>query len=157
MLDIILLVIRWLHAVAAVSWVGGGLFYWVVLRPVLRKGDASSQLARSAAPEFRQVVDLAMWTLIITGVVMAADRLTAETATVTYVAVLAAKIGIALWMFGVVWTRRRGTPAQSQPAGGRIRTAAAALTSVNTTVVLGLVVFFLSDLLTFIVERELRG
>ena len=36
-LDWILLVIRWAHAVAAVAWVGGGIFYLMVLRPALRR------------------------------------------------------------------------------------------------------------------------
>ncbi len=156
MAEILLLIIRWLHAVAAVSWVGGGIFYWVILRPALRAGDPSGQQARLAGPEFGQLVTLAMWTLVITGAILSFDRLSAETATVTYFTVLAIKIAAAGWMFAAVWNRRRGTPAAPASAVSRRRALLGAMGGVNVTVVLGLVVFFISDLLRFLVEQELR-
>ena len=33
--DLFLVVVRWIHVVAAAAWVGGSIFYLFVLRPAL--------------------------------------------------------------------------------------------------------------------------
>lgn len=157
MADILLLIIRWLHAIAAVAWVGGAIFYWLILRPALRSGDPSGLITRFAGPEFGQVVSLAVGILIITGAILSFDRLSAETVTAAYVSVLVVKILLAGWMFALVWTRRQDTSVLSPAPSGWLRTAIGSLTNINATLVLGPVVFFLSDLLRFLVERELSG
>ena len=48
-LDWILVVIRWGHALAAVAWVGGGLFYLMVLRPSIRRAPLPPETVREAA------------------------------------------------------------------------------------------------------------
>ena len=156
MADIILLIIRWLHAVAAVAWIGGGIFYWVVLRPALRSSDISRSVARFAGPEFAQLVSLAMGVLLITGAVLAFDRLTDQTATAAYVTVLVIKVVMAAWMFGVVWVRQRGGLELRPEGAGRLRVAWGTITSTNATVVAGLAVFLLSDILRLLVERGLE-
>ena len=35
--DVLFLVMRWLHNIAAVAWVGGGIYYLLILRPRLRR------------------------------------------------------------------------------------------------------------------------
>ncbi len=152
--DYFLLVIRWLHATAAVAWLGGGIFYWAVLRPALRSGGAPAGVAKFASLEFGQLVGLAMWVLVVTGGILGVQRLSEETSTVTYFGVLAAKIALSAWMFFLV-INRRGAPLQPDGPRGRVRLAVNALGHVNMTVVLGLVIFFLSDVLRFIVERGL--
>ena len=57
-------------------------------------------------------------------------------------------------MFLLVSGRRRGAPADGPPRG-RLRAAANALGNVNMTVVLGVVVFGLSDVLRLLFERNL--
>ncbi len=154
MTDGFLLVIRWLHAIAAVAWVGGGIFFWVVLRPALRAGEVSPALARFAGVEFGQLVALAMWTLVVTGGVLFFTRLSEPTATVPYGAVLGVKVALSAWMFVLAVGRRRG-PGPSKAAGGRLRNAVNALGHVNMTVLLGIAVFLLSDVLRLLVERDL--
>ena len=151
--DVFLLIVRWLHAIAAVAWVGGGIFYWVVLRPALRAQDANSFMARVAGPEFGQLVGVAMGTLILTGSILAVDRLSEQAATGTYGVVLGLKILASAWMFAVVVARRR--PRRGGQPQGSSRTAMSFLTSVNMSIIVGLVVFFLSDLLGFLIERNL--
>jgi uncharacterized membrane protein len=153
-----LLIIRWLHTIAAVAWVGGGIFYWVVVRPALRASDSAGLLARVAGPEFGQLVLLCMWTLVITGVVLAFDRLSEETGTVAYFAMLTIKVALVAWMIFIVRARRH--PARlSFPGGTRrgLRAVSYALSHVNTVVALGIIVFVLSDLLRWLVERGLAG
>ena len=155
MADVFLLIVRWAHAIAAVAWVGGGIFYWVVLRPALRTEGVPPAVARFAGVEFGGLVALAMWTLVVTGAVLVFARLSEPAADVPYGAVLAVKIALSVWMFLLAsGRRRRGAPADDPPRG-RLRAAADALGHVNMTVVLGIVVFLLSDILRLLFERNL--
>ena len=155
MAEALLLIIRWLHTIAAVAWVGGGIFYWMVVRPGLRAGDSAGVLARFAGPEFGQLVVISMWVLVITGAVLAFDRLSTEEGTVAYATVLAVKVVLAVWMFFIVQARRR--PSASPVSGGRLRAAINALGHINMAVVLGIIVFVLSDMLRWLVERSLQS
>jgi uncharacterized membrane protein len=155
MTDIFLLIVRWLHVVAAVAWIGGGLFYWLVLRPAIRAGAMPPQVSRFAAVEFGQIVGLAMWTLVVTGAILLFTRLSEPTATLPYGVVLGVKIALSAWMFFLT-LNRRGRPREATDQG-RLRSAVNALGHVNMTVVLGIIVFLLSDILRLIVENELSG
>ena len=159
----VLLIIRWSHAIAAVSWVGGTLFYVLVLRP--RANDARSSgpaLSPEAMLRFRGVVDTAIAVLVITGAVMLFDRLSEPTTPPAYTIAAAVKIGMALVMFFIA--RRRWTRPAARPSGelvaaaGGFRARARSLTSgVNLTLILGITVIFLSDLLAFIYQEGLTG
>ena len=157
-LDWILVAIRWAHALAAVAWVGGGIFYLMVLRPGLRRaGGGTPQSNRAIGEEFRGLVGTAIGVLLVTGIILSASRLTADTVTTPYVAVLAAKIALALYMFYVVrFLRQRAYPEES-PAGSswwaRLRRGA---TSATAILIIGVVVFGLADVLSALFEQGLR-
>ena len=155
MADAFLLVTRWLHTLAAVVWVGGGIFYWVALRPAIRSGEVPPSATRFAGVEFGQLVALAMWTLVLTGGILVFTRLSEPTATVPYGAVLAVKVALSAWMFFLTVGRRRGPAPGEEAPRGRLRSAVNALGHVNMTVVLGIIVFLLSDVLRLMVERAL--
>ena len=157
MTDAALLAARWAHAIAAAAWVGGGLFYLLILRPAVASGALSSESARAAAERFGGLVKLAMWTLVVTGAVLFFTRISEPTATARYAAVLALKVALSAWMFFIAIRRRRRIAEAAAVRTGRIRAAAAALGHVNVVVVLGIVVFLLSDVLRYIVEQELAG
>jgi uncharacterized membrane protein len=60
----------WLHMLAAVSWIGGTIFLSVVLVPVLKREPFASQKAllfRTVARRFRAVVWGAIAVLLLTG------------------------------------------------------------------------------------------
>jgi putative copper export protein len=153
MADVFLLIVGWLHAIAAVAWVGGGVFYWLVLRPAIRAGALPPQVSRFAAVEFGQLVILAMWTLVVTGAILLFTRLSEPTATLPYGVVLGVKIALSAWMFFLTLNHRgRARHASDQ---GSLRSAVNALGHVNMTVVLGIIVFLLSDILRMLVENEL--
>ena len=60
----------WLHVLAAVSWIGGTIFLSVVLMPVLKREPFASQrslLFRTVARRFRVVVWGAIAILLLTG------------------------------------------------------------------------------------------
>ena len=81
-LDWILLAIRWGHALAAVAWVGGGIFYLMVLRPAIQKARGLPPGTNQAiGVEFRGLVGTAIAVLLLTGVILSVSRLTEEAVT----------------------------------------------------------------------------
>ena len=160
--DLFMLAMRWLHALAAVAWVGGSVFFIAVLRPALRRTSQESTLNRIAGQEFRQLVDTAIWVLLVTGAVLSVDRLTAAYTTGTYGVVLGLKVTLAIWMSYLVWFRgRRSTSQPSETSEGRpsglIRALRATFSATNLILILGLIVVLLADILRQLVEQELGG
>lgn len=162
MADWFLLLIRWLHALAAVAWIGGSIFFLAVLRPALRNTPQATALNRIAGQEFRNLVDTAIWVLLVTGAILSINRLTSGYASGTYGLVLGAKIALAVWMFYLVWFRqRRSTPSpdQEQKRGAPflLRSARTAFSATNLILILGIVVVLLADILREVFERGIQG
>jgi uncharacterized membrane protein len=64
------LLIRWVHVVSAITWVGGMLFIALVLVPTSRTlGDATlrTRLIQDSGQRFRRVAWIALAVLILTG------------------------------------------------------------------------------------------
>lgn len=65
-----MILLTWLHLVAAISWIGGMIFLSLVLAPLVRQRKAAPEflaLFRSAALKFRLVVWSAIGVLLGTG------------------------------------------------------------------------------------------
>ena len=159
--DIFLTIVRWLHALAAAAWVGGSLFYLIVLIPTLKRvPDVPRALSAALGVEFRTVVVTSIIVLVATGAILAFDRLTEVEP--TYAVTLGLKVVLSLWMFALVRDRRRHArvldalkpkPAPPNTIWGKIM---AAVSGYNTLFILGVLTFFLSDLLKVLFEIELR-
>ena len=156
-LDWILVIIRWGHALAAVAWVGGGAFYLLVLRPAIRRSqELPVETGTAIRDEFRGLVTTAIAVLLLTGVILSVARLTGGAATVPYAAVLGVKIALALYMFYVVRIVRRGDYGEQQEDGGGVlRRAARRLSSPMSLLLIGIVVIGLSDVLDALIEDAL--
>ena len=162
--DVFLLVVRWLHLVSGAAWVGGSLFYLLVLRPASRRGGESSGLLTSAADEFRVLVNTCIAILVATGIIMTFNRLTDTVVGEGYVAVLALKAGLSVWMIVLVHAERRrrraraavGAAERREPVSMPQRIVRAA-SGFNALVALGIAVFLLSDLLKVLYEIALAG
>jgi len=163
--EVFLLLIRWFHALAAVTWVGGSLFYVLVIRPQQRKAGADGTMMGSEAlNQFKGLVDTCIAILLITGTVMLFDRITSPSTPPAYLITASIKIALALWMFAIArrrWQRRKPTQAQSTsspvPKRDRLTRFMALISGINLTVILGIIVFFISDLLAFIYQQGLTG
>ena len=159
--DVFLTIVRWLHALAAAAWVGGSLFYLIVLIPTLnRVPDVPRALSAAIGVEFRTVVVTSIIVLVATGAILAFDRLTEVEP--PYAATLGVKVVLSVWMFALARDRRRHArvlvaletrPAPPTTIWGKI---IAAVSGYNTLVILGVLIFFLSDLLKVLFEIELR-
>src|SRR5262245_13576394 len=89
-------VMRTAHLVAAAAWLGGGIFYLVVLLPSLRLGGPAPDVAARAAALFRRLVNVCMGALLVTGVYLIFDRLTSVDVGAAYLVALGLKIVVAL-------------------------------------------------------------
>ena len=157
--DIILLAIRWAHALAAVIWIGGSLFMLLAARPALQSlGAQSGLVARALAAEFRPIVATAIGVLLVSGVILAAQRLTNDAAGPAYISFLAAKILLSIYAFIIAWrlARRRAENGGGgcEKRGGRIRRT---LLGPGALAVLGIVVIGLADVLAWLFEQGLAG
>jgi hypothetical protein len=92
--DLLLGAVRLAHALAAALWVGGAMLF--TLAPALRGGVDNVQSRR-----VRDSLRIGVAVFILTGVIMAAERLGSAPLPPTYVAALALKIGLAAWMFAI--------------------------------------------------------
>ena len=155
-LDVLLLVIRWVHAVSAVAWVGGGIFYVLVLRPASARSPVAAEARRAIGEEFRGLVHTVMAVLLITGIILSASRLTASGVSLYYVVVLGIKIALALYMFYVVrFMRNTAYPDDNAGSPGRLVGVRHRMTSTTAVLIIGVVVFGLSDLLDALFEAGL--
>ncbi|MXY20772.1 MAG: hypothetical protein F4Y49_05490 [Dehalococcoidia bacterium] len=161
--DLFLVVVRWIHVVAAAAWVGGSIFYLFVLRPALRRSpEAGRKINEATAAEFATLVDTCIFVILATGVILTFNRLTAGVTGPSYGLVLAAKIALSVWMFILARGRRRRTALldmyrqNPDPPSGRFRKILSALSGYNTIAILGVIVLLLADLLNTLYEVAIR-
>ena len=160
--DLFLLIVRWAHLVSATAWMGGSMFYLLVLRPALRKSaDGGREINIAAADEFRALVDTTIFVLLATGMILTFNRLTPGVIGVQYAAVLGLKIALSIWMFVLARDRRRRTALlemhreRTAPPSNPVQKALRAVSGYNTILILGLVVFLLADALGTLFEIAL--
>jgi len=160
--DIFLLLVRWLHLISATAWVGGGLFYLLVLRPVMKRTSPKPKiLVATTTNEFQAVVNTSIVILVATGAILAFNRLTLGIITTSYVVTLAIKSAFSVWMFLIVLEQQRHSKIiesfkeptkHATTIPSRIKQA---LSGYNLLVILGLIVFLMSDLLKILFETAL--
>tara|TARA_B100000029_G_scaffold110374_2_gene102287 strand:- start:24277 stop:24774 length:498 start_codon:yes stop_codon:yes gene_type:complete len=105
--DLAIIATRWLHVMATVTWVGGNIIFYIVLKP--SSDDLNSKLlSASSGKSFGEIVELSKWVLIITGALLALDNLSTRIA-IPYFAILSLKIGLSFLMFmlGFKFSKKR--------------------------------------------------
>ena len=161
--DVFLLVVRWLHLISASLWVGGGLFYLLVLKPVIKRNtDFMKNVDSNIASEFKSLVDTAILVLLVTGIILTFNRLTPDIVGVEYVLVLSAKIVMSLFMFTTSLRRRKRTIVGNYNQGfpeaqNQLTNILRMISGYNALVILGIIVFLISDLLKIMYESALAG
>ncbi len=158
-IDIFRIGLRWLHALAGVAWVGGSIFYLLVLNPAMVKVTSSGippGLMPAIGAEFGGVIKAAIPVFIFSGVLLTFDRFSQGAITTQYVIVLALKIVLALWMF---WLAVRLGERRTMPAGMaavRKRRFGMTVSYPILILVLGLAVYLLAIVLKVMYETALR-
>ena len=160
--DLFLSAVRWIHIIASAAWVGGGLFYLLILRPAVRKsGESGGRVNALAAAEFRTLVDICFFLLLVTGISMTFDRLSGGIVGAQYVALLGIKAALSVLMF--VLARRRARNAlieryrdRPPPPAGKLAKALRTVSGYNLVILLGLTIILIADLLNALYESALR-
>ena len=148
--------VRWAHFISASAWIGGGIFWLVVLRPAVKNDKSDdSRINKNESSEFRSLVDTCLFVLLATGAVMTFDRLTPGTLGVSYLIVLGVKLSMVAVMFYMVrakrqtaWDYKSLRNIRKNPKGSIFRVIA----GYNLIIVLGLSVYLLSSLLRSMYE-----
>ena len=151
--------VRWIHSISAVIWVGGNIFYILVIRPYQNSGQNDLSITKGGGEHFKSLVNTCILVSIVTGTVMLFDRLTEPSVTSTYVVVLSSKILLALIMFWIARRRLRayGSRVSKTYIGINIDKLSKHISGLNLTVIIGLLVFLISDLLQFLFLKGLTG
>ena len=148
--------VRWAHFISASAWIGGGIFWLVVLRPAVKNDKSDdSRINKNVSSEFRSLVDTCLFVLLATGAFMTFDRLTPGTLGVSYLIVLGVKLSMVAVMFYMVrakrqtaWDYKSLRNIRKNPKGSIFRVIA----GYNLIIVLGLSVYLLSSLLRSMYE-----
>ena len=93
------LIVRVAHTLAAATWVGGNIFYFIIVLSALRSSGPAAAVAAQIAALFRRLVNICIGILLLSGAFMTFDRLTQTTLGLPYLVVLGLKIVSALAMF----------------------------------------------------------
>lgn len=149
--DILFLLMRWIHNLAAVAWVGGGIYYLLILRPRLRR---SPEDAPNPGRDYVSLVNTAFGVLLVTGAVLTFHRVTSGFVGVPYVVVLAVKVLLAFCMFYLVRFLPNRQPKNAQMAS---RKWLPFVSNATAVVILGVIVLLLADVLSSLFEQGLKG
>ena len=144
----LLLSAQGIHQLGAIAWVGGSIFYKLVLQRAFRKAGTESGSIRTIGQEFGRIVRVAIAILVITGAFMAVVHLSAGGNSRLYIGILALKIALAFYMFLVVFLKsrasRKESPDDNVSGFSRLRRA---LSSTTALLILGIAVIGLADVL----------
>lgn len=152
--DWLVLIARWAHITGALAWVGGSMFFALVLRPVaMSKPEAMRSVMGPIGSVYRELVDISVALVLVSGIVLMFDRMTGNDATVAWVMVFAVKLAIAIWMFYLVWRLRQTGYEPKKPTG--IMARISWILGYNALVFFGVLVFFLATLLRELFEMSL--
>lgn len=108
--DWFLVALRVTHALAAMVWLGGGVYFMLAVRPASRDiAEPPRAFISATQGYFGEWARMATMVMVVTGGVLVFDRLSDGSANLTYVALMGAKILAALvafWMASVRPGRR---------------------------------------------------
>jgi len=155
--DWIMLIVRWAHAIGAVAWIGGSAFFAFVLRPVERANpELVRPILRPLGSVYRELVDISVIAIIVTGIILMFDRLTGNDASTGWFIVLAVKLALAIWMFYLVWHFRQSDfDPTEQPKGLGARLSW--IVGYNAMVFFGVIIFFLASVLRVLFENSISN
>ncbi|MGA0274635.1 MAG: urate hydroxylase PuuD [Dehalococcoidia bacterium] len=155
--DWIMLFTRWAHAIGAVAWIGGSVFFAFVLRPLAHANpDLMRPVLRNIGGIYRELVDISVIVILVSGIILMFNRLTGDDASPSWFIVLGVKLVIAAWMFYLVWNFRQSDfNPNASPTG--FASKITWLVGYNAMVFLGVIVFLLAGLMKVLFETTIGG
>ena len=147
---------------AAAIWIGTNIVQMIFIKRDAPKTRFSKNQAElhQLGRVFRPLVDICIIVLIATGAIIVFNRLTSNDITVAYVVTLGIKVALTAWMFILLHAERRqmaliGNLDKKYDQSGWFNRTKFLLSGYNGLTVVGIVVFFLSELLRSLYEEIL--
>ena len=154
--DIFLLIVRWIHGVSAATWIGGSIFFMLIYKPILAKNkDISKALAYDTSNALRILIDTSIFVLLATGIILTFDRLTSSFIKLPYILVLCIKIILCLWIFLIARWSKNSKSRSLNIENKKSNKLNKFISGYNMVIILGLIIFLISDLLKIIFEKLL--
>jgi putative copper export protein len=141
---------RVVHTLSAAIWVGGSVMYLVIVQPALRLAGPAPEVAARIANLFKQMVNICVGALLLSGVYLMFDRLTQTTLGLPYLIVLAVKIVFALILFMLAIYLGQSNIRRLAKRKSRLSQVAPQL-----MLVFGILVFILGALLNILYEATI--
>ncbi len=133
------------------------------LGPALRRsGDSGRAVNRHTAAEFGVLVNICFFLILVTGISLTFDRLSEGVTGIAYVAILALKIALSVWIFLLARSRRRRSALMEahrprpQPPNTKFGKIIRAVSGYNAVVIIGVFVLLLADILNTLYEIAIR-
>ncbi len=152
--------VTWAHLISATAWVGGSIFWLIVLTPSIQKipSNHKTEILRSISHEFKSVVDTSMFILLFTGAILTFNKITPGHIGSLYVLILGIKILLVSYLFYLLRSRRNNLKT-SRFFGTKntSRNRFVILTKKSNMIVLiGLIVYLISSILSSISEASIH-
>ena len=139
--DVLIVAMRWLHAAAAIVWIGAAIFELVVLLPAYG-GSPPAPVRDAVDGAMREIVQTSLVVFLVSGAILTFERLSRGAAGSGYVGLLGLKLVLTVAMFQVAFRFRR--------AEGRRR-----VLGLRWVSSLGLLIVLLAVALKWVYERAL--
>ena len=152
--------VAWAHLISATAWVGGSIFWLIVLTPSIQKipSNHKTEILRSISHEFKSVVDTSMFILLFTGAILTFNKITPGHIGTLYVLILGIKILLVSYLFYLLRSRRNNFKiSQSFGTKNTSRNKLIIFTKkYNMIVLIGLIVYLISSILSSISDASIH-
>ena len=137
--EYVMVIARWGHILGASTWLGISLTYAVVIAPLRLSLQSHEELFKTINIRYKEIVDLSVIVIIISGLIMTFDRLTGLPPPTTWTIILGLKVILAILMVYLIWNARRHGPIKSSKF---IMSRLGRIFGYNATIILGVVIFY---------------
>ena len=157
-IEVFHILVRWAHLVSATVWVGGSLFWLLIVNPASKKTSADlREFASNMSSEFHSIVNTCIFIMVVTGAIMTFNKITPGTIGPIYLILLGFKIALVLIMIYLIRTKRKPPEYLTKDiadsiSGPKTFKIARILSNYNLIVIIGLIVYLISDILKFVYE-----
>ena len=159
--EFLLLAIRWIHLVSACLWIGGSVFYLVILGKALKPStydlpQNQTVFVKVINTRFKQMVDLCLWILVISGSIILADRATGNSLSLIYLTAISVKLLLVVVLIVIILLKRRTRrPDVNLPKNtSLLKRMEYKIVQWKTVAYIGLTILFITEILRFAIEKS---
>ena len=147
--EYVMVIARWGHILGASTWLGISLTYALVIAPLRLSHQSHEELFKTINIRYKDIVDLSVIVIFISGLIMTFDRLTGLPPPTAWTILLGLKVILAILMVYLIWNARRYPPIKSS---NFIMSRLGRIFGYNATIILGVVIFLLASWMRTVLE-----